>query len=95
VLTGRRIYDRVGPEFHPCGNQGFVMLTLTSSIPTVGFNMKKVQKGHVTLIWQVVFDSITKLTVSVGIWEDSRDSEPCGKDIVEEPMQWCRLVFLL
>ena len=33
------------------------MLSLTnvnrSSIPTVGFNMKKVQKGHVTLKWSV------------------------------------------
>lgn len=24
---------------------------LVSSIPTVGFNMKRVQKGHVTLKW--------------------------------------------
>ena len=24
-----------------------------SSIPTVGFNMKKVQKGHVTLKWYI------------------------------------------
>lgn len=24
---------------------------VTSSLPTVGFNMKKVQKGHVTLKW--------------------------------------------
>jgi len=27
----------------------------SSSIPTVGFNMKRVQKGHVTLKWYVVF----------------------------------------
>jgi len=26
----------------------------SSSIPTVGFNMKRVQKGHVTLKWSVV-----------------------------------------
>ena len=33
-----------------------VVLELTlyhSSIPTVGFNMKRVQKGHVTLKWYV------------------------------------------
>jgi len=30
-----------------------ILLISHSSIPTVGFNMKKVQKGHVTLKWYV------------------------------------------
>lgn len=30
-----------------------LLMTVNSSIPTVGFNMKKVQKGHVTLKWFV------------------------------------------
>ena len=30
-----------------------------SSIPTVGFNMKRVQKGHVTLKWYVAQSSLS------------------------------------
>ena len=30
------------------------MFRTNSSIPTVGFNMKRVTKGHVTLKWYVV-----------------------------------------
>lgn len=33
-----------------------------SSIPTVGFNMKRVQKGHVTIKW---YCSLTSLTPSL------------------------------
>lgn len=31
-----------------------IVFQSNSSIPTVGFNMKRVQKGHVTLKWYVV-----------------------------------------
>ena len=40
-----------------------------SSIPTVGFNMKRVQKGHVSLKWWAFFyhRCIARLTEEVGI----------------------------
>lgn len=52
ILKGWRIHDKVSRGL--CCSQVTVTLTATSSsIPTVGFNMKKVIKGHVTLRWYV------------------------------------------
>ena len=63
-------------------------LTKQSSIPTVGFNMKRVQKGHVTLKWcvspcaafcTVVLHESSPFNIQVaGILAGSLVSVPCG-----------------
>jgi hypothetical protein len=56
VLPGWGVYYRVGNN-SPTGDMPRMSKRITdrdgvdSSIPTVGFNMKRVQKGHVTLKW--------------------------------------------
>lgn len=47
-MTGRRVYNRVNAIYR---FMQVPRLTMYSSLPTVGFNMKKVTKGHVTLKW--------------------------------------------
>ena len=44
---------------------------VTSSIPTVGFNMKRVQRGHVTLKWSVIQMTVPsqKLRLTVDSWD--------------------------
>ena len=76
----------------------------SSSIPTVGFNMKKVQKGHVTLKWYDVPGMLFAIDDSActnadhclaGIWVASRGFDPCGRDIVAVLMLSCRLRAVL
>ena len=52
-----------------------------SSIPTVGFNMKRVQKGHVTLKWYVCAScfrwllQLGDLESCAARWQWSRDAD--------------------
>ena len=64
---------------------GLAAYQRNSSIPTIGFNTKRVQKGHVTLKWYVEHMRVSlkaSLTAAVGIWADSLDFARCGSDIV-------------
>ena len=63
-FSGGRVHHRVGgciSSWLHVRAQSHLRLTLMfngSSIPTVGFNMKRVQKGHVTLKWYVAQQSL-------------------------------------
>ena len=72
-------------------------LSRKSSIPTVGFNMKKVQKGHVTLKWLV---DLAHCPMSrqpdvclAGTLAGNLDFGRCGSDIVVALMPLCKSCF--
>ena len=101
VNVGWRIHCRVSAR----KNDGswleeVLMLVFNSSIPTVGFNMKRVQKGHVTLKWYgfrilcLVLSTISMLTYVVGILVDSLDFVPCGSDTVVASMLLCEFLCI-
>jgi hypothetical protein len=57
-------------------------------IPTVGFNMRKVTKGNVTIKVEI---SVLLFTRSFGISVDNHAFEICGRDIAEELMRLCKI----
>lgn len=74
-------------------------------IPTVGFNMRKITKGNVTIkVAHTSFKNIDSLNLckenhcevidhfyfSYGTLEDNQDSDQCGSDTVEVLMQLCK-----
>ena len=53
IVPGSRVYCRVSHRQHITVGCQLRTLSRLSSIPTIGFNTKRVQKGHVTLKWSV------------------------------------------
>jgi hypothetical protein len=72
---------------------------IEDSIPTVGFNMRKVTKGVCIKLLSLIFEmfqsnkrsllSNSLLLLNYGILVANLDSAPCGKDTVEELMPLC------
>lgn len=106
TFTGRRVHCRVSPTASGLAQRwrrvSRSLMHTGSSIPTIGFNTKRVQKGHVTLKWWVPCSgielshksSVLRLIFSAaGIWGASRDSDRCGSGIVEALMRSCKASF--
>lgn len=82
----------------PCDDEAVVLICGSiSSIPTIGFNMKKVQKGHVTLKWSVAHTAdvlvcpIYQADVrTAGILGVNRAFVRCGSDTAEASTQLCK-----
>lgn len=96
--SGRGVHHRVRLALSLAACAKLPLLTqclVCSSIPTVGFNMKRVQRGHVTLKWYgshscpLIIVSSILTSILVGTLEANHGSDPCGSVTVGESTRWC------